>query len=472
VRKRVFIVDDEPKLGDMFAAVLSRDGYDARSFVHPSAFLQRVETERPDVVIADMVMPEMSGLELLKKLRAQGMHAPFIVMTGNSSVQTAVDAMKLGAFHYLSKPVNLEELRALLARAVEVAEAPPVEVAVDGSRVRESPKTEKDPKRSEEYPVDGILGDSPAVARVKEILQTLVRVPGATVLVLGETGTGKNLVARTLHHNSGTGNGRFMEINCAALPDNLLEAELFGYERGAFTDARTSKPGLLELADGGTVFLDEIDSMSIALQAKLLSFLESRTFRRLGGVDEIRVNTRVLCATNASLEEKVADRQFRKDLYYRINVVNLPLPALRQMGRDVILIGHTLIKQFAKSFGREVDGLTEEAEKKLLEHSWPGNVRELRNVLERAVIFAKGARIDEADLLLTTAGGFEIRDDTGWMFLFPSGRTIDELERAYILHTLQSQEISFANAADQLGISKKTLWEKRKRYELDRELDR
>jgi two-component system, NtrC family, response regulator AtoC len=471
VKKLIYIVDDEPKLGELFTTVLRRDGYEARAFLHPTALLEQLDqNQAPDVIVADMMMPEMSGVELLNAVRERGFKMPYIVMTAHSSVQSAVEAMHQGAYHYLPKPVNLEEFRRLLERALST-------VSGDGeiSAVVPTPRpSARESKKSsrKEFSISGILGQSEPVERVRETVRTLGRVPGVSVLILGETGTGKNLVARTLHENATAGAGRFMEINCAALPDNLLEAELFGYEKGAFTDARLSKPGLLEIGDGGTVFLDEIDSMSLVLQAKLLSFLEGRTFRRLGGVEEIRVSTRVICATNANLEEKVANRQFRQDLFYRINVVSLALPALRQMGRDVILIAEHLIRQFARDFDREVQGLTPDAEQKLMEHSWAGNVRELRNVLERGVIFARGPHIDASDLMLTTAGGFEVQDDTGWMFIFPSGRTLEELERAYILHTLQGSDLSFADASLQLGISKKTLWEKRKRYQLDQELDR
>jgi transcriptional regulator with PAS, ATPase and Fis domain len=263
-----------------------------------------------------------------------------------------------------------------------------------------------------------------------------------------------------------------VEINCAALPDNLLEAELFGYEKGAFTDARASKPGLLEVADGGTVFLDEIDSMSLALQAKLLSFLESRTFRRLGGIEDIRVTTRILCATNVNLDQLVAERKFRQDLFYRINVVNLYLPPLREMGRDILLIAQAFVRQFNEQLGRNIKGFTPEAEQKLLEHSWPGNVRELRNVLERAMIFTKKTWIDAADLhFQPTKAMFSLPVSNG-VFYFPTGSTLEELEKAYILHTLKHYKASYAEVAQILGISKKTLWEKRKRYNLDSEIAR
>ncbi len=457
----VFVVDDEPKLGELFANVLRRDGYEVYPFVHPRAMLEAIEHGRqPDVVLADLMMPEINGIELLEILRKRRLHVPVIIMTAHSSVQTAVEAMRRGAFHYLQKPVNLEEMRMLLKKALHRQERTPISSA--------------SPDEASAYPIAGILGESEPIRKVRQTIEMLRDVPGTIVLIRGETGTGKNLVARTIHANSCYRGGRFVEINCAALPDNLLEAELFGYEKGAFTDARTSKPGLLEVADGGTVFLDEIDSMSLALQAKLLSFLESRTFRRLGGIDDIRVNVRILCATNVNLEQLVAEQKFRPDLFYRINVVNIYLPALREMGKDVLLIARHFIEQFNRELGRQVKGLTPEAEKKLLSYHWPGNVRELRNVLERAMIFNRKEWIEADDLHLlpaNAASGAVVPPSNG-IFYFPSGSTLEELEKAYILHTLKHYKATFTEVAQMLGISKKTLWEKRKRYNLDRELTR
>lgn len=460
VKKRIFIVDDEPKIGDLFVTVLRRDGLDARAFLNPIGLLEQIDKGIvPDVILADLMMPNMNGIELLEALKLRSLTIPVIIMTAHSSVQTAVEAMRLGAFHYLQKPVNLEEMRTLLEKALDL---------YDAKRELESIKQTV----RAEHSIGHILGDSDAIERVRQTVKTLQNVPNTIVLISGETGTGKNLVAKTIHFNSAYNAGRFMEINCAALPDNLLEAELFGYEKGAFTDARDAKPGLLEVADGGTVFLDEIDSMSPALQAKLLSFLESRTFRRLGGVDDIRVTTRILCATNAHLEEKVANKEFRKDLYFRINVVNIYMPPLREMSQDVLAIARAIVDEFNKELKRDIRGFSPEAQKKLIEHSWPGNVRELRNVLERAMIFAQGNFIS-GDNLVVSAGPhpevFEINDGN---FRFESGGSLEELEKAYILHTLRTTNGSYAEISDVLGISKKTLWEKRKRYNLDAEVRR
>ena len=459
-QKRIFIVDDDPKIGELFAKVLARDGYAATGFTSAEPLLQAIDDGKtPDLVLTDLMMPDVSGMELIEMLRERGLTLPVIVMTAHSSVQTAVEAMRLGAFHYLQKPVNLEEMRALLSKALDLYS--------DKKELQEIKQT-----RKKKHDVGKIIGTSDEVQTVRDTIQTLADIPNTTVLVRGETGTGKNLVAQTLHYASKWAAGRFMEINCAALPDNLLESELFGYEKGAFTDARAAKPGLLEVADGGTLFLDEIDSMSLPLQSKLLSFLESRQFRRLGGTDEIKVTTRIVCATNANLQEKVAEKEFRKDLLFRINVVALELPPLRRMGRDALAIAEKVATGFAEEFAKPFDGFTEAAEEKLVAHSWPGNVRELRNVLERAMIFAKTPTLDAADLVLLQTDAFDGAASDADTFRFRSGAALEELEYEYIKHTLaNNRNSSYADVAKLLGISKKTLWEKRKRYNLDEEVE-
>jgi DNA-binding NtrC family response regulator len=407
-----------------------------------------------------MIMPEMDGVELMEELQERELDVPIIIMTAHSSVQTAVEAMRQGAFHYLEKPVNLEEMRALLEKAIELYGAQ--------QELRQI-KTEK----QKQYPIEGILGESDAIVEARETIETLCGASNTTVLFTGETGTGKNLAAKTLHYNSPRAEESFTDIDCASLPDNLLEAELFGYEEGAFTDARDSKEGLIEVADEGTLFLDEIDSMSLALQAKLLSFLESREFRRLGGVEDKTADVRILCATNANLEQSVKEGSFRKDLFFRINVVNVKLPPLRRMGDDVLIIGKHIVSEFNREFGSDVKGFTDPAKEKLLNHTWPGNVRELRNVIERAMIFVDGDRIGTDDLTLAPPERLDDREPVGDGFRFPLGSTLEDVEKAYIRRTLETRtNDSYADIAEDLGISKKTLWDKRKRYELDEVVDR
>ena len=459
-KKRIFVVDDDPKIGELFAKVLDRDGYATQGFTAAEPLLQAIDDgTSPDLVLTDLMMPNISGMELIEALRERGLTIPVIVMTAHWSVQTAVEAMRLGAFHYLQKPVNLEEMRALLSKALDLYS--------DKKELQEIKTT-----RKKQHSTSRIVGESAPVQAVRETIETLKDIPNTTVLVRGETGTGKNLVAQTLHYASKWSGGRFMEINCAALPDNLLESELFGYEKGAFTDARAAKPGLLEVADGGTLFLDEIDSMSLGLQSKLLSFLESREFRRLGGTDQIKVTTRIVAATNANLEEKVAEKEFRKDLLYRINVVTVELPPLRRMGDDAIAIAEKVAAGFADEFGKPFGGFTDEARAKLTGHDWPGNVRELRNVLERAMIFAQGPTLGAGDLVLLKSDLFDGAASDADTFRFRAGATLEDLEYEYIKYTLaNNRSSSYADVAKMLGISKKTLWEKRKRYNLDEEVE-
>ena len=459
-QKRIYVVDDDPKIGELFAKVLDRDGYATKGFTSAEPLLQAIDDGAvPDLVLTDLMMPDVSGMELIESLRERGLTIPVIVMTAHSSVQTAVEAMRLGAFHYLQKPVNLEEMRALLSKALDLYS--------DKKELQEIKTT-----RKKQHSTSKIIGDSAPVQAVRDTIETLKNIPNTTVLVRGETGTGKNLVAQTLHYASKWSGGRFMEINCAALPDNLLESELFGYEKGAFTDARAAKPGLLEVADGGTLFLDEIDSMSLGLQSKLLSFLESREFRRLGGTEQIKVTTRIVCATNANLEEKVAEKEFRKDLLYRINVVTVELPPLRRMGEDAVAIAEKVAEGFADEFSKTFEGFTSEATAKMTAHDWPGNVRELRNVLERAMIFAKSPTLDAGDLVLLKSDLFDGAASDADTFRFRAGASLEDLEYEYIKHTLaHNRSSSYADVAKLLGISKKTLWEKRKRYNLDAEVE-
>lgn len=456
--KRIFVVDDDPKIGELFATVLQRDGYQAQHFTSPVTMLETIDRgDVPDLILADLMMPALSGIELIQAVRERELVLPILIMTAHSSVKTAVEAMRLGAFHYLQKPVNLEEMRALLAKALDLYQ--------DRQELREIKR-----ERKQQHDLQKILGSSPEIQAVREAITRLSDVPNTIVLIRGETGTGKNLVAKTIHYNSAWAAGRFLEISCAALPDNLLESELFGYEKGAFTDARAAKPGLLELADGGTLFLDEIDSMSMPLQAKLLQFLESRAFRRLGGTDDLRVSTRILCATNAPIEESVAQKKFRKDLFFRINVVAIHLPALRQMGQDILVIAREMVRHFNKELKREVQGFTSEAEQKLLAHDWPGNVRELRNVIERAMIFCRGEYLGASDLQLPRSDGLEEDVKDGY-FRFRAGGSLEELEHDYIRHVMVANKTSYAEVSRILGISKKTLWEKRKKYNLDEQVE-
>jgi DNA-binding NtrC family response regulator len=401
-------------------------------------------------------MPGVDGIEITRLLRRTDPHLPIFVLTGHGDIESAVEALKSGATDYLTKPANIDELRTLLDRALK--ERP----------LREEAAT-LEQERKEEFSVGAILGKHPRIEQVRQFVARVAGTPRATVLLLGESGTGKNLVARAIHYSSPQADGRFVEINCAALPPQLLESELFGHQKGAFTDAKESKRGLIEIADGGTLFLDEIGDIPLDLQAKLLNFLEARRFRRVGGTEELEVSVRLITATNRNLEQLVKDGKFRADLFYRISVAVHVLPPLREIREDIPGLVDHFRQLFNKEFGRNITALGPAALERLGAWHWPGNVRELRNVMERAMIFAEGSVLDAAHLpSLGTMGaaapsGAAANADG---FSIPRNLTLADVEKAYIEATLAACGDRVQQASEILGISRKNLWEKRKRYGL------
>jgi len=453
---KVYILDDDRAFAKLLAANLSRAGrFRCEVFETIDQLQARRSEEPPDAVITDLVMPGVGGIEVSRRLRESDPHLPIFVLTAHAELDTAIQALKAGADEYLTKPVNMEELTTLMERAL--AERP----------LREEAATLRE-ERAEEYSLESILGRHPKIDEIRAFVSRLAGIPRPTVLLLGESGTGKNLVAQTIHYSSPHSDGRFVEINCSALPPNLLEAELFGYQKGAFTDARTSKRGLIEVAHGGTLFLDEIGDLTPELQAKLLNFLESRRFRRLGGTEEIEVDVRVITATNRDLESLIRDGRFRSDLYYRISVATLTLPPLRDIKEDLPLLAEHFREKFNREFRKNVERISPDAMSALTAWHWPGNVRELRNVIERAMIFADGDELSAEDLpdLASIAIGQHEPISGGDAFLMPSGLTLAEAEREYIRRTLEDCDGSVQRAAESLGISRKNLWEKRKKHGL------
>ena len=453
---KVYILDDDVIHAKLVAANLGPGRFRTQVFDRPDALLAHHAEEPADAVITDLVMPELDGVEVTRRLRSGDRHLPIFVLTGHADVATAIDALKAGATEYLTKPVNIDELTTLLARAL--AERPLLE---EGASLEQA--------RGKEYSVQAILGQHPQVEAVRAFVRRMAAVPRPSVLLLGESGTGKNLVARAIHYSSAHSAGRFVEINCSALPANLLEAELFGYKKGAFTDAREGKRGLIEVADGGTLFLDEIAELGSEVQAKLLNFLESRRFRRLGGTDEIEVGLRLITATNRDLKEQVDAGKFRADLYYRITVAAVTLPPLREIKSDIPLLADHFRETFNREFKKRVESLDATALQALQAWHWPGNVRELRNVIERALIFSDGPSLKRSDL--PALGQRERRargegDSRPDKFQLPKGLSLAEAEREYIRHTLEDTGGNIQRAAEILGISRKNLWEKRKKYGL------
>jgi two-component system, NtrC family, response regulator AtoC len=456
VNPKIYILDDELVYAKLLAANLGPAGrFRMELFDRPDALLARCGEEPPDAVITDLVMPDLSGVDVARQLRNAHRHLPIFVLTGHADIATAVEALKAGATEYLTKPVNIDELNTLLARALK--ERPLIE---EGASVEQA--------RGEQFSIRAILGHHPLVEEVRTFVAHMATIPRPTVLLLGESGTGKNLVARALHYSSSHSAGRFVEINCSALPPNLLEAELFGYKKGAFTDARESKRGLIEVADGGTLFLDEIAELSPELQAKLLNVLESRRFRRLGSTEELEVALRLVTATNRDLEQLVATGVFRSDLYYRVGVASVTLPPLRDIKTDIPLFANHFRDAFSQEFKKRVESIEPAALKALQAWRWPGNVRELRNVIERAMIFTEGPVLKRSDLPLLgqRASGGGVGAPRTTAFQVPKGLTLADAEREYIRHTLEETSGNIQRAAELLGISRKNLWEKRKKYGL------
>lgn len=457
---QVYILDDDPTFAELLRANLGRAGeFRSRVFTDPRDFLDATAETRPDAVLTDLHMPGVTGIEVVETLRTQSASLPIFVLTSDGELESAIEALKAGASEYLTKPINVTELTTLLRKAL--ADRPLIEEA-RSARAR----------RKQKYSLEAMLGEHPRTVEARGFVERLASLPTTTVLLLGESGTGKNLAARAIHFSGPGSSGRFVEVNCAALPPHLLEAELFGYMKGAFTDARENKTGLAELADGGTLFLDEIGELPLEVQVKLLSFLESRSFRRLGGTREIDVRLRLIAATNRDLEEAVAEGRFREDLYYRISVATHVLPSLREVIEDLPLLARHLATQLATEAGRPFVGFTDEAMRRLGEWSWPGNVRELRNVVERALLFSTDGRIDE-ELLPPLAEGAPVgrgprttpAPDAEGVQL-PHGLSLSEVERRYIERALAFHDGNVGSTADSLGVSRKNLWEKRKRHGL------
>lgn len=442
----VLLVEDDTLEARLLKAGLERRGVRVRVATTAEEALARLETEPTDAVVSDLVMPGAGGIELVRRIRETDASLPVIILTAHATVEKAVEGIRAGATDFLSKPAHADALYTLIERAV--VERPlreQVTALLNRRAAADARKT--------------IVGDHPRLEEVRRFAARVATVPNARVLITGESGTGKSLLAKVIHDLS-RATGRFVEVNCAALPAHLLESELFGHERGAFTDARQLKRGLIELAHRGTLLLDEIGALTPELQAKLLLFIESQSFRRLGGTTPIHVETRVIAATNEDLTARVQAKEFRLDLLYRLDVTSIEMPPLRAMPEMISHLAHHFVRDVCASFKRPLPALHEGSFDRLAEHTWPGNSRELRNVIERAVIFDDG-------------GPFEVArpraqfDAAGMAFGAPLDLPLEEIERRYIRAMLEARGgIDLGELARVLGISRKTLWEKRKRYDL------
>jgi len=449
MKGRVLIADDEKNMRWVLSQALEAEGYEVFEAADGKDALTAVAEHEPEVVILDHKMPAPDGMEVLRRLRSKGHRFPVIMLTAHGNVQTAVEAMKAGANEYLTKPFDLDELKLSIEKALRV-EA----LAAEVDRLRE--ELERD------WDVEGIVAVDPAML---ELLSTVEKVAptGATVMVYGESGTGKELVARALHRLSSRASKPFISISAGALPETLLESELFGYEKGAFTGAMTPKPGRFEMANGGTLFLDEIGDISAAVQVKLLRVLQERTFERLGGTRSIEVDVRVVAATNRDLQQLIADGTFREDLFYRLNVVPLTIPPLRKRPADI----PALVAHFLDKFGAGSRTISSQAMEALVAYQWPGNVRELENTIERITILSHGEIIEADDLPAEVRAGVGIVDAGSRCFVLPeAGIDLEETELDLIKQALERAGGSTPKAAKLLGLTTKTLEARMERYGL------
>jgi two-component system NtrC family response regulator/two-component system response regulator HydG len=453
---RITVIDDEVNAATALATLLGEDGYEVSVAHDARAGLLLLEKQEPDVVLTDLRMPGMDGLDLLARIKELRPETLVILMTAYGTVKTAVKAMKLGAEDYLGKPIDVEELEVVLEKTLEKRQ-----LLQEARSLRE--------RLEDKYRMENLVGES---AEMLSVFKTIRQVApsNASVLLVGESGTGKELFAQAIHQNSPRKHRPFVRVACAALPETLLESELFGHEKGSFTGAVASRAGRFEMADGGTLFLDEIGDISLTVQVKLLRFLEEREFERVGGNRTYKVDVRIVAATHRDLRKKIEDGSFREDLYYRLNVIEISIPSLRERAGDIPVLAHHFLKKFAHESGKEVRAISDEALALLLQHPWPGNVRELENAMERAVVLAnepvltpvhfptlrRPGAAPAAPTAATTPTGVAI-----------PGSTLASIEREAILRTLEAVGGSTSRAAAMLRISPRKIQYKLKEYQQD-----
>ena len=451
MKPRLAVLDDEQRMVDILAMVLRREGYTVETFTHPETALATLQADPFDLLITDLKMPGMDGLQVLHQARSHDPELPVILLTAHATVSTAISAMKEGAFDYVEKPFDNEELKALIRRALDVTRL---------TRENRYLRAELQSR----YALDTVVAESAAMRDVLDLVRRAARSP-STVLISGESGTGKELIARAVHYHSTRVGRSFVAVNCKAFAEGVLESELFGHERGAFTGADRAKAGLFERADGGTLFLDEIGEVSPDFQAKLLRVLQERTFQRVGGTTEREVDIRLVAATNRDLRTEVAAGRFREDLYFRLAVIPIQLPPLRERRGEILPLARYFLAKWNAEMSRTVTGWTAAVETYLLQHPWPGNVRELENTIERGVVLAQGAQIDLDDLLVSTDRG-EARHVSA-SSASQSGSLQDFLDRAAadrIRTVLEETHGARQEAARRLGIDRTTLYRLMRKY--------
>jgi DNA-binding NtrC family response regulator len=445
--ERILVVDDEANARRALVTLLGEEGYEVREASDGAEALAALEDFSPALVLTDVRMPRMDGLTLLRRAKEAGSDAAFVMMTAFGTVEAAVEAMRMGAESYLTKPLDLNAVLVVLGKALETRH-----LKQETRQLRE--------RVAERFRVGNIIGDAPELQGVYALIQQAAPTR-ATVLILGESGTGKELVAQALHELSPRKARPFVKVHCAALSEGLLESELFGHERGAFTGALARKEGRFELADGGTLFLDEIGEISPAVQVKLLRVLQGREFERVGGTQTVKVDVRIVAATHRDLEAEVKAGRFREDLYYRLNVVAVTLPPLRRRKADIPALVSHFIERCNAAHGKAVKGLAPGTLEALMSHDWPGNIRELENAVERAVVLARGEELTADDLPPVLRGP---RPSAGAVERLIPGATLATIEREAILRTLEMVQGSTTRAAEVLGISVRKIQYKLKEY--------
>jgi two-component system, NtrC family, response regulator AtoC len=432
----ILVVDDEQLIRWSLSERLRADGYAVVEAPTGQEALARV-ADGVDLVLLDYKLPDVDGVTVLRRIKEHDPDILVILLTAFATVDTAVEAMKIGAYHFANKPFNLDDISLTVAKALETTQL--------HREVRMLRASQAQP-----YAFDRIVGESPVMVTLRELLRKVASSPASTVLLTGESGTGKDLAAKVLHFNSQRANRPFVNITCSAIPETLLESELFGHERGAFTDARQQKRGLFEQAEGGTVFLDEIGEMVPALQAKLLRFLEEKTFKRVGGSHDIKVDVRVIAATNRNLEEQVRSGHFREDLFYRLNVLPIVLPSLRAHLDDVPALVSFYIDLFNREFRKNVRGASAGAVSALRAYGWPGNIREVRNAVERAMLLAEGHWLEPHDFSVLAGP----RGAVGALALPADGVDLEQLERSLVTQALERSGHNQTRAATLLGLNR------------------
>lgn len=445
-KAKILVIDDEKLLRWSLEQNLSKDGYTVLSAEKGVEGLNLYREESPEIILLDIHLPDISGINVLEGVKEINKNAIVIMITAFGDVQTAVKTIKLGAYDFVEKPFNMDKLKLLLEKALETSSLRK-EVQQFRSQI------------STRYGFENIVGRSTAMKKVLALVEKVARSDATTILLQGESGSGKDLIAKVIHYQGARADRPFIEINCTALPETLIESELFGYERGAFTDAKAMKKGLFELADHGTIYLDEIADMKLSTQSKLLKVIENKAFKRVGGVRDIEVELRIIAATNKMLDEEIRNGNFREDLYYRLKVIPITLPPLRERGEDIMLLAKYFVDLFNLEFRKNLKGLSKSTEKLFLEYHWPGNVRELKNVIERAMILENEEYIlpehlpAEISDKIVQAGSQKPVD----LKLPPEGLDIEKVEKEFIRQALDSTKGNQTKAARLLSLTRDTL---------------